>query len=91
MANCEVGMWLDLSNKFGIPVIILVLLIYTIRAIALWAIPRFDKWVDNYLTIMEQKSKTLEESSQHCVQMQQQTLNALEKILAHLGDLAHGS
>lgn len=91
MAECEVGIWLDLANKFGIPMIILVLLIYTIRAIALWAIPRFDKWVDNYLAIMEQKSKTLEEASQRCVQMQQQTLNALEKILAHLEALAHGS
>lgn len=91
MAECDVDMWLDLSNKFGIPVIILVLLIYTIRAIALWAIPRFDKWVDNYLAIMEQKSKTLEESSQRCVQMQQQTLNVLEKMLTRLEALAHGS
>lgn len=74
----------DLLDKVGLPVALLVALIYAIFKTFSWVAPRIDKYVSEYLALAQRKADILEKATQECAKHQTETI----ELLRTLNDLA---
>lgn len=89
--ECISDVWVDQFNQLGLPVALLFLMFYSLYRVVKWLAPKLDLWVNTYLAIQEQKSKTLQEFSEKCLANQTQTLTSLTKLSDQMESLQKGN
>ena len=89
--ECISDVWVDQFNQLGLPVALLFLMFYSLYSAIKWLAPKLDLWVNTYLAIQEQKSKTLQEFSEKCLANQAQTLTSLTKLSDQMESLQKGN
>lgn len=89
--ECISEVWLQHFNQIGLPVTLLLLMVYSLYRVVKWLAPKLDLWVNTYLAIQEQKSKTLQEFSEKCTANQVQMLISLTKLSDQMESLQKGN
>ena len=89
--ECISDVWVNQFNQLGLPVALLFLMFYSLYRTVKWLAPKLDLWVNTYLAIQEQKSKTLQEFSEKCLANQTQTLTSLTKLSDQMESLQKGN
>lgn len=89
--ECISDVWLQHFNQIGLPVTLLLLMFYSLYRVVKWLAPKLDLWVNTYLAIQEQKSKTLQEFSEKCTANQVQMLTSLTKLSDQMESLQKGN
>lgn len=89
--ECISDVWVNNFNQLGLPVALLFLMFYSLYRAVKWLAPKLDLWVNTYLAIQEQKSKTLQEFSEKCMANQTHTLSTLTKLSDQIESLQKGN
>ena len=89
--ECISDVWLQHFNQIGLPVTLLLLMVYSFYRVVKWLAPKLDLWANTYLAIQEQKSKTLQEFSEKCTANQFQMLATLTKLSDQMESLQKGN
>lgn len=89
--ECISDVWVEYFNQVGLPVALLFLMFYSLYRAVKWLAPKLDLWVNTYLAIQEQKSKTLQEFSEKCLANQTHTLTTLTKLSDQIESLQKGN
>lgn len=89
--ECLSDVWVDQFNQLGLPVALLLLMFYALYKVIKWLAPKLDLWVNTYLAIQEQKSKTLVEFTEKCLANQAQTVTSLTRLSDQMESLQKGN
>ena len=77
---CDIKAITDAISTLGIPIVLLGAMLYGVVLAARWFAPRIDKWVDEYMTLQEDKYKMLQRSTEDCQRLQRASLAAITNL-----------
>ena len=77
----ECSEYADILNKVGLPVLLLVALIYAIFKTFSWIAPRIDRYVNEYMDTAKRKANILEKSAQECAKHQSETAEYMRTVI----------
>ena len=91
MPDCAATEWAVIVERFGIPLILLGLVLWAIIGVFKWLAPRADKWLVEYVQIQERKTASLEVSITACMDLQKGNMDKLVHLGKALEDSANAT
>lgn len=85
----DVNILLSVIDKQGLPLVILVTLIYALWRLVKWVVPQIQAFAAEYLRLLEERNRFHVETAKRCQEQQDailDTLTAMQTTLSKLGD-----
>ena len=87
--NCtDANIMLEVLDKQGLPLVILVTIVYALWRIARWVVPQIQTFAQTYLQLVESRNRSHEENSRRCLEQQEAVIHTLQAMQVTLTKLS---